>query len=209
MAAGGSSVIFTHHHAKGPSGGKASIDRGSGSGVFGRDPDAILDVSPLAIDPNSTAWEFLRSHDYDGREGKVQATALRMSYTLREFASPSPIDLVFRCPIHVADSTGELSECHIIGSNADNGAKGGRAKAERSAAALADTDRELSRIVADVISAGEVPTRAACLTPLNEWRESQGMEPWSENTFAKETKPSGRLSWQVSATRPWGLVRKQ
>ena len=41
------SVIYCHHHSKGFQGGKRSIDRASGSGVFGRDPDAILDMIEL------------------------------------------------------------------------------------------------------------------------------------------------------------------
>ena len=41
------SVIYCHHHSKGFQGQKRSIDRASGSGVFGRDPDAILDLVEL------------------------------------------------------------------------------------------------------------------------------------------------------------------
>ena len=43
-------VIYAHHHSKGAQGGKSSIDRSSGSGVFARDPDAILDLIQLPID---------------------------------------------------------------------------------------------------------------------------------------------------------------
>ena len=42
-------VIYCHHHSKGSQGGKNSIDRSSGSGVFARDPDAILDLIELPI----------------------------------------------------------------------------------------------------------------------------------------------------------------
>lgn len=45
----GSSVIYCHHHSKGSQGGKRSIDRSSGSGVFARDPDAILDLVELEL----------------------------------------------------------------------------------------------------------------------------------------------------------------
>lgn len=40
------SVVFCHHFAKGTAAEKASIDRASGSGVWARDPDAILTFSP-------------------------------------------------------------------------------------------------------------------------------------------------------------------
>lgn len=42
-------VIYCHHHSKGSQGGKNSIDRSSGSGVFARDPDAILDLIELPL----------------------------------------------------------------------------------------------------------------------------------------------------------------
>ena len=39
----GCAVIYCHHHSKGSQGGKKSMDRASGSGVFARDPDALLE----------------------------------------------------------------------------------------------------------------------------------------------------------------------
>ncbi len=43
-------VVYCHHHAKGNSGDKKSIDRMSGSGVFARDSDSIVDILTLAVD---------------------------------------------------------------------------------------------------------------------------------------------------------------
>lgn len=43
------SMIYCHHHSKGAQGGKKAMDRASGSGVFARDPDAMLDFAPLEI----------------------------------------------------------------------------------------------------------------------------------------------------------------
>ncbi|MDT2735482.1 AAA family ATPase, partial [Enterococcus thailandicus] len=45
----GCAVIYCHHHSKGSQGGKNSMDRSSGSGVFARDPDAILDLIELPL----------------------------------------------------------------------------------------------------------------------------------------------------------------
>lgn len=45
----GCAVIYCHHHSKGSQGGKRSMDRASGSGVFARDPDALLDLIELDI----------------------------------------------------------------------------------------------------------------------------------------------------------------
>ena len=45
----GTAVIYCHHHSKGAQGGKRSMDRASGSGVFARDPDALLDLIELEL----------------------------------------------------------------------------------------------------------------------------------------------------------------
>ena len=89
------SVIYCHHFSKGFQGGKKSIDRASGSGVFARDPDAILTVTEL-----------------DVPESLVQANGipLRIEYTLREFKPLEPTDVWNRYPIHYVDDEGILSE---------------------------------------------------------------------------------------------------
>lgn len=45
----GAAVIYCHHHSKGSQGSKRSMDRASGSGVFARDPDALLDLIELSL----------------------------------------------------------------------------------------------------------------------------------------------------------------
>lgn len=45
----GCAVIYCHHHSKGAQGGKRSMDRASGSGVFARDPDALIDMTELEL----------------------------------------------------------------------------------------------------------------------------------------------------------------
>lgn len=45
----GCAVIYCHHHSKGAQGAKRSMDRASGSGVFARDPDALLDLIELEL----------------------------------------------------------------------------------------------------------------------------------------------------------------
>lgn len=45
----GCAVIYCHHHSKGTQGNKRSMDRASGSGVFARDPDAMLDMIELDV----------------------------------------------------------------------------------------------------------------------------------------------------------------
>lgn len=89
------SIICCHHHSKGAQGSKFSIDRASGSGVFARDPDALLDM--IQINP-ADAEKSLE----DGQ------TAWRISATLREFATPEDIDVIFDYPVHRI--TTELAE---------------------------------------------------------------------------------------------------
>lgn len=55
----GTSVIYCYHHSKGSQGGKRSMDRASGSGVFARDPDALLDL--IELDLNETHYKQLRN----------------------------------------------------------------------------------------------------------------------------------------------------
>ena len=48
----GAAVIYSHHHAKGEQAGKKTADRGSGSGVWARSADAILDVVEIEVPDN-------------------------------------------------------------------------------------------------------------------------------------------------------------
>lgn len=81
------SVILCHHHSKGAQGNKFTIDRSSGSGVFARDPDALLDMIQLNTKDVGITLE-------DGQ------TAWRISSTLREFRNPEDIDVYFDFPLH-------------------------------------------------------------------------------------------------------------
>lgn len=47
----GCAVIYCHHHSKGTQSNKRSMDRASGSGVFARDPDALIDLVELELTP--------------------------------------------------------------------------------------------------------------------------------------------------------------
>ena len=46
----GVATVYCHHHSKGSQGGKQAQFRASGSGVFQRDPDALIDMTELEID---------------------------------------------------------------------------------------------------------------------------------------------------------------
>ena len=83
----GAATFSVHHHSKGAQGTKRTMDRASGSGVFARDPDALLDLSPLVVP----------DEEKDVLDG---ATAWRLTATLREFKEPEPINIYFRYPVH-------------------------------------------------------------------------------------------------------------
>jgi hypothetical protein len=74
----GAAVAFGAHFAKGNASGKASIDRMSGSGVFARDPDAIITATP---------------HEVEG--------AFTIEMTLRNFPQPYPFAVEWDFPLMV------------------------------------------------------------------------------------------------------------
>ena len=97
----GASVIYCHHHSKGLQGQKRSMDRASGSGVFARDPDALLDLIELevpksvysaeedraeieacraALDKNAWHWQ-----DYIGQD--AENSVYQMRETARKYLS--------------------------------------------------------------------------------------------------------------------------
>ena len=96
-------VIYCHHHSKGSQTGKRSMDRASGSGVFARDPDALLDLLELELENMNE--DKLQDAPID----TSQCTAWRMEGTLREYPKFNPGDLWFEYPIHKVDTNGFLA----------------------------------------------------------------------------------------------------
>ena len=58
----GAAVVFAAHYSKGNQAGKAAMDRTSGSGVFARDPDTILALTPHEEADAFTVEATLRNH---------------------------------------------------------------------------------------------------------------------------------------------------
>ena len=92
----GVAVIYCHHHSKGSQGSKRSMDRASGSGVFARDPDALLDLIELDLPESLQKQQDDQMvcrvcKDYLQRAGQLyklsqddQCSASRMTQTCRE-----------------------------------------------------------------------------------------------------------------------------
>ncbi len=104
----GAAVIYCHHHAKGMQGGKKALDRSSGSGVFARDPDAVLDITELEMPAG--AEEYL---------GHNHGTPFRVEGALREFPPFKFRNIWFEFPLHRVDY-GLLDGATIEGSRESN-----------------------------------------------------------------------------------------
>ena len=63
----GVAVIYCHHHSKGSQGSKKSMDRASGSGVFARDPDAMLDMIELELSEEALKQEENKAPILNGK----------------------------------------------------------------------------------------------------------------------------------------------
>lgn len=100
-------VIYCHHHSKGSQSWKSAMDRASGSGVFSRDPDALLDMLELSMDSVEL------SEDDEIGSGE---TAWRIEGTLREFPSFSPRNIFYKFPIHYVDDERKLDRAQPKGS---------------------------------------------------------------------------------------------
>lgn len=105
----GCATIYCHHHSKGAQGAKKAMDRASGSGVFARDPDAQLDLTPLEM------TDDIKNNVQDG-----SATAWRLESNLREFPNVTPVNFWFEYPIHRVDDTDQLHNAFAEGSPMGN-----------------------------------------------------------------------------------------
>lgn len=100
----GANMAYAHHHAKGSQFGKRALDRGSGSGVIGRDADAAIDLDFLWV-PEKIRREKVA---YYRDDSWMKATALRVEMTLRNFESKPPFNVWFRYPKHEYDGDKEF-----------------------------------------------------------------------------------------------------
>jgi RecA-family ATPase len=112
----GCSVAYAHHHPKGTAGQKKSMDRMSGTGVYARDADVMVDLTAIEI-PKS---EMDKTEDIP---------AYRMSADCRSFSKPRDRDFLFRWPRFY--ETGELAKYKVEGEDPDAKRREGRKVAER------------------------------------------------------------------------------
>ncbi len=158
----GAAVVYCHHHSKGAQGMKKATDRGSGSGVFARDADAILDMTPIELSEDE------KTADPD--------LAFSITTVLREFPDAGDFAVRFRYPIHEFDDAldpekteGSLEGNRIKGNNTQTANKNDRIdqfreKLERH---LNAGDKVTQQDMADEVGVS-VPTAKRYMKTLNE-----------------------------------------
>lgn len=104
----GCGVIYCHHHSKGTQGGKKSMDRASGSGVFARDPDALIDLTELELtddlmkqEENKVACaiyqKYFEKHNFNYLDERISQDDLLSVIAMGDHATkaiPSHIDAI-------------------------------------------------------------------------------------------------------------------
>ena len=98
----GAAIIYCHHHSKGMQSQKNATDRGSGSGVFARDADAIVDILELSM-PKEYEAEIKEKYG-------EWCIPCQMDFTLREFVRIKPIMCIYSYPIIYMDKDGYLED---------------------------------------------------------------------------------------------------
>ena len=181
----GCAVIYCHHHSKGAQGQKKAQDRASGSGVFARDPDALIDI--IEIEKNDD--EPLAYGSMIDGDGVGHGPAFRMEFSLREFASPKPVCMWFDYPVHTVDTAGVLDGAVADGEEESNLLKSGKRERKVTTAGLitpyldytirANPPRPWDKgcpisILAEGLGVTERAVRGFLKLNTNDWRNERG-----------------------------------
>ena len=132
-------IVYCHHHSKGAKGGVSAQDRFSGSGVYARDCDALIDISPLD----------LKEHDVTEWGYKPTASAWRVETIIRDFEPKWPLDVIFEYPIHHVDETGYLSDFNILSPQSIGGNKSAAKRKEQRDGNIAELEDYCTEYYAD------------------------------------------------------------
>lgn len=185
LASKGSAVFFTHHHAKGTAGSKSVVDRGAGAGVFGRDPDAIIDLNPLEI-PEDSAEEEMLNMKFAG----ANIVPLRANFVLREFPDPGCINIVFSWPLlSIVDGLDDIKERGSLGAARR---RGNDARKKQFQELREKRDKDIRKIYNTLVNSSEKPT------PLAIWEELIEFDDYKDlkfKTFKNMLTPKGASNW--------------
>lgn len=186
-------VAMTHHHAKGIRADLDALDRGSGSGVFGRKPDAPLDMIQVfppsdddtVIDPGVTAWRVSDSG-------------------LREFPALEPFDVFFKYPRHILVADNATADWKPKSGQQAGGKRTGEGNKQKSAARA--TKCELA-LAAEFIERGTpegIPASEAAeivSERIGETVKHQTLKTYIESSELFDVEQVSRQRWSVTPKR--------
>lgn len=140
-------TIYAHHHPKGNMGMRSAIDRGSGSGVFSRDADAIIDISESSdvIDGKDADEPIEDGVIDDPEEGKNNVFVI--SSSLREFPNRDPFKVRFNFPLHEFFDDGKKPI--VKGSEDEGRQKGANANRAKREAKIEDVLKVFNELQTD------------------------------------------------------------
>ena len=173
------SVIYCHHHSKGAKGDRTAQDRFSGSGVFARDCDELIDISPLDT----------QGKDFTEYGFSASATAWRVETVIRDFAPKSAVDLVFDYPIHHVDNTGYLSDFKILSPQSVGGTRSGEKRSKKAD----ENAAKLERYCLDRFKFSNAPIAAKELAEIFEC-DSKTIVNWANRADALRVEKIGSFN---------------
>jgi hypothetical protein len=135
--ASGASVAYAHHHAKGAQASRSVLDRASGSGVFARDADVLLDL--IELSPGAARSERLSWLSGGLPPGEAAALAQEAAHWsawrlqgISRNLPPLPARNIWFCyPLHTADSGGFLDGARAMAPGGDEDAGDNKYEARR------------------------------------------------------------------------------
>ena len=190
----GCAVAMTHHHAKGIRADLDSLDRGSGSGVFGRKPDAPLDLLQVfppkgeesTLEPGVTVWRVSDSG-------------------LREFPGIEPFDVMFKYPRHLLVPDNMTADWKPRSGQQNGGrqtGEGNRQKGEARAARCVEA-------IAAAFIAGGIGSEGMSATDAAEVASQAIGEPVKAQTLKGYIDASALFCVEQTSTYRWRVVPRR
>ena len=178
----GAAIIQVHHHSKGPKHDRAAIDRASGSGVLGRDPDCILDI--LEVFPPS-GEECAYGDDIRG---------FIFEWSLRDYKTPPNQRVLYKWPIHMLDVEGVTANWEPAGVGSSREAARAKAKVARAEGEAAFANAQLSLVSAFIergidAEEGLSAKEAAEITGMTSRGLTNAIDRFGSDLFSYGRKP--------------------
>lgn len=115
-------VAYVHHYSKGSKGDTSPMDRSSGSGVFARDADALIDIAEIMVDDEEREMA-----------GIGDCNAFRVTPILRDFPPKDPFEVYVQNGIHKRDASGVLRGCKVPSAQYNGGKKSAETRRSKEA----------------------------------------------------------------------------